>query len=98
MVQAEHYSPDVVLLDIGIPGMSGYEVCRRLRQQPWGRATMIATMTDWGQKEDRRRAEAAGFDQHLLKPVDHAALTQVLVSAPSTLETPAASNTVRPQC
>jgi PAS domain S-box-containing protein len=75
---AERHRPDVVLLDIGLPGMSGYEVGRRMRHQPWGRGIMLIALTGWGQPEDRRRSHEAGFDAHLVKPVDHAALMSLL--------------------
>ncbi len=68
------YSPDVVLLDIGMPGMDGYEVARRLRQTPGLGNVMLAALTGWGQKEDRRRTAEAGFDHHLVKPVEPTAL------------------------
>jgi CheY-like chemotaxis protein len=67
---AEASRPDVVLLDIGMPGVSGYEVCRRIREQPWAKAMTLIAQTGWGQDEDRRRTREAGFDGHLVKPVD----------------------------
>ncbi len=75
---AEAMRPDVVLLDIGMPKMNGYDVCRYIRQQPWGQATLLVAVTGWGQEEDRRRTEAAGFDHHLVKPVDPRALMKLL--------------------
>jgi PAS domain S-box-containing protein len=80
---AERFRPDVVLLDIGLPRMNGYEVCRRLRQEPWGREITIVALTGWGQEEDRNRSKEAGFDVHMVKPVDFDALLQLLASAPS---------------
>jgi CheY-like chemotaxis protein/two-component sensor histidine kinase len=62
------YAPDVVFLDIGMPGMDGYEVARRLRQQPGLENVVLAALTGWGQKEDRRRTAEAGFNHHLVKP------------------------------
>jgi PAS domain S-box-containing protein len=76
----ERQRPGVVLLDIGLPGLSGHDVCRRIRQQPWGKTTVIIALTGWGQEEDRRRSQAAGFDGHLVKPVDHAHLLALLES------------------
>jgi CheY-like chemotaxis protein len=72
--------PDVVLLDIGMPGMDGYEVARRLRklQRPDRRPPRLLALTGWGAANDRARAQEAGFDQHLTKPVDIAALQQAL--------------------
>ena len=77
---AERFRPEVVLLDIGMPKLNGYEVCRRIRQQPWGRAMRVFAQTGWGQAEDRRKTEEAGFDGHMVKPVDPATLETVLRS------------------
>ncbi len=77
---AAAFRPDLVLLDIGLPGMDGPEVCRRIRSQPWGRATIVAALTGWGGEEDRDRSVEAGFDAHLVKPVDDATLMQLLAS------------------
>ena len=68
------YKPDVVLLDIGMPGMDGHEVARRIRQQPQAQNVTLVALTGWGQEEDRSRSEAAGFDRHLIKPADIGAL------------------------
>jgi DNA-binding response OmpR family regulator len=76
------FAPDVVFLDIGLPDISGYEVARRLRSRR-GRAVYLAALTGWGQAEDRLRALAAGFDQHILKPADGRVLSGVLVAAES---------------
>ena len=73
------YAPDVVFLDIGMPGMDGYEVARRLRQQPGLGNVVLAALTGWGQQEDRRRTAEAGFDHHLVKPVEPKALDGLLV-------------------
>jgi PAS domain S-box-containing protein len=67
---AAQLRPDVVLLDIGLPGLDGFEVCRRIREQPWGKDTLLVAITGWGQESDRRRSHEAGFDYHLVKPVD----------------------------
>ncbi len=75
---ARGFRPQVVLLDIGMPGMDGYEVARRLRQEPGLENVRLAALTGWGQPEDRRRSAEAGFDHHLVKPVDPDALTKVL--------------------
>jgi CheY-like chemotaxis protein len=72
------YTPDVVFLDIGMPGMDGYEVARRLRQQPGLESVVLAALTGWGQQEDRRRTVEAGFDHHLVKPPEPQALESVL--------------------
>lgn len=67
---AESFRPDVVLLDIGLPGRNGHDVCRFLRAQPWGANLLIIAQTGWGQRADRERSRMAGFDRHLVKPVD----------------------------
>jgi len=77
---AERFRPEVVLLDIGMPKLNGYEVCRRIRQQPWGRSMRVFAQTGWGQADDRRKTEEAGFDGHMVKPVDPAMLATVLRS------------------
>ncbi len=78
---AAAHRPDIVLLDLGLPKRSGHDVCRALRAEPWGRELTIVALTGWGQTEDRRRSVEAGFDGHLVKPVDHAVLMQLLASA-----------------
>jgi CheY-like chemotaxis protein len=65
---AERYLPELIFLDIGMPGMDGYEVARRLRQHPDLKNVVLAALTGWGQQEDRRRSAEAGFDHHLVKP------------------------------
>jgi CheY-like chemotaxis protein len=67
---AQSFHPDAVVLDIGLPGMDGYEVARRLRQQAETASALIIAVTGYGQKEDRERAHAAGFDHHLVKPIE----------------------------
>ena len=76
--QAGSYRPDVILLDIGLPQMSGYEVCRTIRKQPWGKAIAVIALTGWGQEADRRRTSEAGFSGHLVKPVNYADLLKLL--------------------
>jgi len=78
--QAAAFRPDVVLLDLGLPKLDGYEVARRLRARPWGKKLVLVAITGWGQDEDRRHTAEAGFDGHLVKPVDYAALTQLLAT------------------
>jgi PAS domain S-box-containing protein len=75
---AERFRPDLVLLDLGLPRLNGYEACRRLRAQPWGKGMRVVALTGWGQEGDRRRTQRAGFDGHLVKPVDPARLEEVL--------------------
>jgi CheY-like chemotaxis protein len=78
---AERHRPDVVLLDIGLPGLNGYEVCCQIRSREWGKSIAVFALTGWGQEEDRRRSKDAGFDGHLIKPVDAETLRNVLTSA-----------------
>jgi PAS domain S-box-containing protein len=77
---AAAFRPDIILLDIGMPRMNGYDACRRIREQPWGRGIAIAALTGWGQEEDKRQSREAGFDHHLVKPVEPAALEKLLAS------------------
>ena len=72
------YQPDIVLLDIGLPEMDGYEVARHLRQHPQTKDVWVIAMTGYGQDADRQRAEEAGFDYHLVKPIDPEKLQAVL--------------------
>jgi PAS domain S-box-containing protein len=85
--EARSAPPDAILLDIGLPDIDGYEVCRGIRAEPWGRTVPMIAMTGWGQEEDRRKSKAAGFDAHLVKPVDPSALMKTLAEL---LERPAA--------
>jgi CheY-like chemotaxis protein len=75
---AAELQPEVILVDIGLPGMNGYEVASRLRQMPMFDRTMLVAVTGYGQADDRRRAREAGFDHHLVKPVFFEALQQLL--------------------
>jgi len=75
---AARFRPDVVLLDIGLPVLNGYDACRRIRGEPWGKGVVLIAMTGWGQDEDRRRSLEAGFDHHLVKPLDPRALMKML--------------------
>jgi CheY-like chemotaxis protein len=78
LAEAAARRPDVVLLDIGMPQMDGYEVARRLRQGAEGGKLVLVAVTGYGQEEDRRRAREAGFDYHMLKPVDPGDLRELL--------------------
>jgi CheY-like chemotaxis protein len=71
--------PEVMLLDIGMPKVNGYEVAMRVRSEPWGEAVKLVAITGWGHAEDRARARAAGFDHHLVKPVDHEVVQSLLL-------------------
>lgn len=78
------FRPDLVLLDIGLPKLNGYEVARRIRQQPWGRDVILVALTGWGQDEDIRRSQEAGFNFHAVKPVELAALEKLLAASQAT--------------
>jgi CheY-like chemotaxis protein len=75
------FPADIVLLDIGMPGMNGYEVARRMRAGPRGRDLLLVALTGWGQEEDKRRARDAGFDEHIRKPVDPELLSALIRAA-----------------
>lgn len=81
---AESFSPDVVLLDIGLPGLNGYEVAKRIRQEPWGAEIYLVALTGWGQEEDQAKSSAAGFNIHLVKPVELEAIEKLLRELPVT--------------
>jgi CheY-like chemotaxis protein len=71
-------APDLVFMDIGLPGMNGLEATRRIRELPLAKQPLIVALTGWGQDTDRERSQFAGVDQHLVKPIDHEALRSVL--------------------
>jgi CheY-like chemotaxis protein len=81
---AEAFEPDIVLLDLGMPKMDGYEVARQVRMRPQGRRVKLIALTGWGQQQDRDRTSAAGFDAHLVKPVAEAHLFRALATAVQT--------------
>lgn len=83
----ETHRPEVVLLDIGLPRLDGHEVCRRVREQDWGKNIVMIALTGWGQADDRRRSREAGFNGHLVKPVDYEKLLELLSKLASDLKT-----------
>jgi PAS domain S-box-containing protein len=82
LAKARSWQPDVVLLDIGLPGIDGYEVARRIREEPWGAGMLLVALTGWGRDADRIRARQAGFDAHVTKPAEADALDRLLVAEP----------------
>jgi CheY-like chemotaxis protein len=72
--------PSVVLLDLGMPGMDGYQLARRMRAESWGKEALLVALTGWGQDHHRRLSQEAGFDRHMIKPADADALRTVLNS------------------
>jgi CheY-like chemotaxis protein len=75
---AGEFCPRVILLDIGMPVLNGYEVAQKIRAQAWGQDIVLVAMTGWGQEEDKQRAMAAGFDHHLIKPINPQELEALL--------------------
>jgi CheY-like chemotaxis protein len=76
---AAGFRPDVIMLHIGMPKMDGYETARRIRQETWGKNVVLVAQTGWGQEDDKRQSQEEGFDFHMVKPVDPAALEKLLV-------------------
>jgi CheY-like chemotaxis protein len=75
---ARSFRPDVVLLDLGLPKLNGFDVARRIREEPWGKTMALVALTGWGGPEEQEKTKRAGFDAHLVKPVHHDALTRCL--------------------
>jgi two-component system CheB/CheR fusion protein len=82
---AEKFRPDIILLDIGLPRLNGYDACRKIREQPWGKDMVLIAVTGWGQEGDRQKSKDAGFSGHLVKPVKYEHIVTLLAA----LETPA---------
>jgi len=80
---AEQMRPDLMLLDIGMPKLNGYEVAQSIRARPWAKSVTLVALTGWGQEDDRRKSEEAGFDYHMVKPVEPATLEQLIAAIPS---------------
>lgn len=78
VIEAERLRPEVILLDLGLPKINGFDACRRIREYPWAENILIIAVTGWGQQEDRRKSAEAGFDVHMVKPVDLAELMNVI--------------------
>lgn len=85
---ARTFQPDVILLDIGLPRLNGYETARRIREQPWGKSIFLIAVTGFGQDEDRRRSLEAGFDYHMVKPVNFVELEKKLSELGSVSQAP----------
>ncbi|MDQ2990313.1 MAG: ATP-binding protein [Pseudomonadota bacterium] len=81
LAQAKDFEPSLILLDIGLPDMNGYEVARRIRAEPWGTGITLVAATGWSQEADRQRAHDSGFDDHLVKPIEFARLMELLAKA-----------------
>lgn len=89
---ARKFRPDVVLCDIGLPKLNGYEACRRMKEQAWDKKMILVAVTGWGQDEDRRRASEAGFDYHMVKPVNLNNLCNILLADRKLSHTPTEKN------
>jgi signal transduction histidine kinase/ActR/RegA family two-component response regulator len=83
LAEAEAFRPDLIVLDLGMPKLDGCATARRIREQPWGREAVLAALTGWGQAEVKRQTSAAGFDVHLVKPIDRSALDDLLARSGS---------------
>ncbi len=79
---AAEFRPDVIVLDIAMPKLNGYEAARKIREQPWGKEILLIALTGWGQQQDRRRTKEAGFNAHLTKPVNYNAIIELLANVP----------------
>ncbi len=88
---AEQFRPEVILMDVGMPRLNGYEATRRIREQPWGHDMAVIALTGWGQDGDRAKSKEAGCDGHLVKPVNLPDLEKLLA------ELPGSSTSVEPQ-
>jgi CheY-like chemotaxis protein len=75
------FQPDIVLLDLGLPKLNGFDAARRIREQPGGLERVLIALTGWGQEGDRQRSKEAGFDHHLTKPIDFDVLRELLAAA-----------------
>ena len=78
IAKAELFRPELILLDIGLPKINGYDACREMRTREWGKTIKMVALTGWGQAEDRRKSHEAGFDRHLVKPIEYGELTKIL--------------------
>ncbi len=81
--EAAAFRPDMILLDIGMPRLNGYDAARRIRAEWWGKNIVVVALTGWGQEEDKRLAVEAGFDRHFTKPVDPADLERLIAGLSS---------------
>jgi PAS domain S-box-containing protein len=78
VASAQRYLPDVVLMDVGLPKIDGHEACRRIRNEPWSRNMLMIALTGWSQEEDRRKSKEAGFNAHMVKPLNYDELMRLL--------------------
>jgi CheY-like chemotaxis protein len=95
LYEAEAFRPDVVVLDIGMPGLDGYVVARRIRRARWGKEIVLVALTGWGQDEDKRRAIEAGFDRHFTKPVSPRKIHELFAGLRDVATAPARADAAR---
>ena len=81
LAEADAFQPAIILLDLGLPDLDGYDVARRIRALPWSRTPLLIAVSGWGRDEDRDQTRKAGFDHHLIKPVDPDVLVQIIREA-----------------
>lgn len=92
---AERFCPDVILMDIAMPKLNGYEAAQKIREQAWGQKILLVALTGWGQQQDRQRTRAAGFDAHLTKPINFTAIKELLDKMTGATEPGAGAEPVR---
>lgn len=86
VAKAGSFAPNVIFMDIGMPRMNGFEACKAIRATAWGRTIHIIALSGWGQEEDRNKSEAAGFDVHIVKPIERLTLERLMKEAPTDRE------------
>ena len=89
---ADGFRPEIILMDLGMPRMDGYEAARQIRSRPWGSKVELVALSGWGQPEDKRRSREAGFDAHLVKPAEPEAINRLLASGRADVLNPAGSD------
>ena len=77
VTMADFFHPDFIVLDIGMPVLDGYEACKEIRAQAWAKSAVVVALTGWDREEDKRRSAEAGFDHHIVKPIDREALERL---------------------
>jgi len=80
---AQAFRPELILMDVGMPRLNGYEAARRIREQPWGQDALIVTLTGWGQESDKARSQEAGCNEHMVKPIKLAEVEGLLARLPA---------------